>query len=427
LTETRPSLYNEKKALSVGKGTFMLKLYNTFGRRFEPFRTDGKKQATIFTCGPSVYQRAHIGNFRTFLFEDILVRYLAYSGWQVRRGIAVTDIEDKAVREAEKRGITVTRLTDANIVQFVREMKLLGMKIPEHMPRASACVDESVRIIRTLIRKGIAYEHGGNVYFDPLKVKGFGRLFGLDMKKWPKTKRRFHKDTYPGIQWNYGDFILWHGCEISEAACWDTEIGSGRPSWNVQDPSMVMKYFDGTLSAFCGGSDNLYRHHDYSLAILEAVRPYPMARFWMHGAHLFVNGQKMSKSKGNILYTDSLMKKGYTPREIRFFLMYGHYREKRNYADIVMQVTAQKLRDLRACVASIRKKAGKAGPADCGISRDLTAAFVSAMDNDMQVKDAFDSIRNILHDRDVKTLAPSKAAGIIRTLRKIDEVLQVIF
>ncbi len=405
----------------------MLKLFNTFGRRIEPFSMDVKKEVTIFTCGPSVYQRAHIGNFRTFLFEDILVRYLEYSGLRVRRGMAVTDIEDKAVTEAVRLGITVTRLTDANILQFVREMKLLGMKLPEHMPRASACVEESVRIIRMLIRKGIAYEYGCNVYFDPLKVKGFGKLFGLDMKRWPKKKRRFHKDTYPGIQWNYGDFILWHGCEISEAACWDTELGSGRPSWNVQDPSMVMKYFDGTLSAFCGGSDNLYRHHDYSLAILEAVRPCPMARFWMHGAHLFVNGQKMSKSKGNILYIDTLMKRGFTPKEIRFFLLYGHYRKKRNYSDIAMQAASQKLRDLRACIARIRRKAGKAGPADSAIARDITTAFVSAMDNDLQVKDAFDGIRMILQDIDAKTLATSKAAGIFRTLRKIDEVLQVLF
>ena len=405
----------------------MLKLYNTFGRSIEPFRTDRKRPVTIFTCGPSVYQRAHIGNFRTFLFEDILVRYLEFSGMRVRRGMAVTDIEDKAVTEADRRGITVTRLTDANILQFVREMKLLGMKIPEHMPRASACVDESVRIIRTLIQKGIAYEYGGNVYFDPLKVRGFGKLFGIDMKRWPKRTRRFHKDTYPGIQWNYGDFILWHGCEISEAACWDTELGSGRPSWNVQDPSMVMKYFDGTLSAFCGGSDNLYRHHDYSLAILEAVRPCPMARFWMHGAHLFVNGQKMSKSKGNILYTDTLMKKGYTPKEIRFFLLYGHYRKKKNYSNIAMQVTAQKLRDLRTCIAVARKKAGKTVPADSAMAGDLTASFVAAMDNDMQVKDAIDGIRGILQDIDVKTLASSTAAGIVGTLRRIDEVLQVLF
>ncbi len=140
----------------------------------------------------------------------------------------------------------------------------------------------------------------------PLKFPGFGKLFGLDMSKWPKKKVRFHKDTYPGVQWNLGDFILWHGYKDGEKAYWDTGIGRGRPSWNIQDPAMVSRYFDETLSVYCGGIDNLYRHHDYTLAILESIRPYPMARFWLHCHHLLVNGRKMSKSRGNIYYTDML-------------------------------------------------------------------------------------------------------------------------
>ncbi len=405
----------------------MLRLFNTFGRRLEPFRTADNKRATIFTCGPSVYQRAHIGNFRTFLFEDILVRYLEYSGFTVERGMAVTDIEDKAIKEAEKHKTSVKKLTDRNIAQFIKELKLLNMKVPHYMPRASECVDESVAIITKLIEKKIAYYHGGNIYFDPLKVRGFGKLFGLDMSKWPKKKRRFHKDTYPGIQWNYGDFILWHGCEISEKACWNTDLGEGRPSWNVQDPSMVLRHFRGTLSAFCGGIDNLYRHHDYSLAILEAIKPYPMSRFWMHGAHLFVDGQKMSKSKGNILYTDMLMKKGFSPQEIRFFLMYSHYRKKLNYSDKAMEAAAQRLRDFRKCVKLIKKKAGSARPEDSQISSSFETAFIFSMDNDMSIKPAFDAMQVLLKKIDLSTISAAHAAGIIRTLKKIDGVLQVIF
>jgi len=405
----------------------MLRLFNTFGRKLEPFRTVTNKFATIFTCGPSVYQRAHIGNFRTFLFEDILVRYLEYSGYEVERGMAITDIEDKAIKEAEKRKTSVNELTDRNISQFIKELKLLHMKVPHYMPRASECVNESVGIIKKLIEKKIAYSHNGNIYFDPLKVRSFGKLFGLDMSKWPKKKRRFHKDTYPGIQWNYGDFILWHGCEISEKACWNTELGEGRPSWNVQDPSMVLRHFSGTLSAFCGGIDNLYRHHDYSLAILESIKPYPMARFWMHGAHLFVNNQKMSKTKGNILYTDMLIKKGYSPQEIRFFLMYSHYLKKLNYSDKAMEAAAQKLRDFRDRVKLLGKKAGSSRPADSQISGSLTTAFVSSMDNDMGVKPAFDAMQETLNKIDISSMTATNAAGIIRALKKIDEVLQVIF
>jgi len=405
----------------------MFKLFNTYGRKIEPFRVVNKKRVTIFTCGPSVYQRAHIGNFRTFLFEDILVRYLEYSGFTVEHGMAVTDIEDKAIKEAEKRRTSVKELTDKNISQFIKELKLLHMKVPQYMPKASDCVAESVGIIKKLIEIKIAYSHGGNIYFDPLKVRGFGKLFGLDMSKWPKKKRRFHKDTYPGIQWNYGDFILWHGCEISEKACWDTELGEGRPSWNVQDPSMVLKHFKGTLSVFCGGIDNLYRHHDYSLAILESIKPYPMSRFWLHGAHLFVDGQKMSKSKGTILYTDMLIRKGYSPQEIRFFLMYGHYRKKLNYSDNAMEAAAERLRDFRVRVSAVRKKAGAARPAESPISKDLKTSFISAMDNDMSLKPAFDNMLNVLKEVDLLSLSTPHAAGIIWTLKKIDEVLQVIF
>jgi cysteinyl-tRNA synthetase len=172
-------------------------------------------------------------------------------------------------------------------------MELLRIKIPDYLPRASEAVDEAAEIIGDLLRRGIAYRHGGNIYFDPLTFPGFGAIYGLDMSRWPSRRRRFHKDTYPGIQWNLGDFILWHGYKPGDTLSWETPIGRGRPSWNVQDPAMIIKYFHETLSIYCGGYDNLFRHHDYLKAILESVRPYPMARFWLHGHHLYIEGQKM--------------------------------------------------------------------------------------------------------------------------------------
>ena len=240
-------------------------------------------------------------------------------------------------------------------------MKALEMKIPDYLPKASECVNEAVKIIERLLTLKIAYWHNGNVYFDPLKFPGFGKLYGLDMSRWPSTTKRFHKDTYPGMQWNLGDFILWHGYRTGDAHYWDTRIGRGRPSWNVQDPSMISSHFHETLSIYCGGIDNLYRHHDYTLAIVESVRPYPMARYWLHCEHLYMNGQKMSKSRGNIVYVDSLRERGYTLSEIRFFLIYGHYREKLHYSEL-MRETADKLRNFKTKVKDIeRKSAGKPG------------------------------------------------------------------
>ncbi len=275
----------------------MLHLYNSMGKRLQVFRPVNPEVVNIFTCGPSVYQQAHIGNFRTFIFEDVLVKYLEYSGYRVRRGMNFTDIEDKAVVEAGKRHTTVKRLTEENIKSFLNEMSLLKIKKPDYLPRASRSVGEAVNIIQRLVTRRVAYWHRGDVYFDPLKFKGFGKIYGLDMSRWPKTKRRFSKDTYPGMRWNLGDFILWHGRKEGEKDYWKTPIGEGRPAWNIQDASMVNRYFHETLSIYCGGIDNLIRHHDYTRAILESVRPYAMARYWLHCQHLFVQGQKMSKSK----------------------------------------------------------------------------------------------------------------------------------
>ncbi|GAB4486506.1 MAG: cysteine--tRNA ligase [Thermodesulfovibrionales bacterium] len=404
----------------------MLRLYNTLSRRIEPFRP-AHTPVGVFTCGPSVYQRAHIGNWRTFLFEDILVRYLEYRGYRVKRGMNITDIEDKAVAEAKKRRTTVQKLTDRNIRQFLREMRRLRMQTPDYLPRASEHVLSAVKLIQMLLRKKVAYWHGGNVYFDPLRFTGFGKLYGLDMKRWPKKLRRFHRDTYPGIQWNLGDFILWHGRRQCDTDCWDTEIGPGRPSWNIQDASMISDFFDRTLSVYCGGIDNLYRHHDYSIAILESVRPYPMARYWLHGGHLFVDGRKMSKSLGNIIHADDLAARGFSYHEIRYFLMSRHYREKLNFTDAAMRNAALRLRALRRLAGRIRKMAGAARPQQSRFADEVRAAFEQGMDNDLNAPEAVNRMSAVLRNHDISELSAAEAAGVVTAIRDADHVLQVLF
>ena len=411
----------------------MLRLLNTLGKRIKTFHPVNKNVVTIFTCGPSVYQRAHIGNFRTFLFEDILTRYLIFSGYTVKTGMNFTDIEDKAIKEAEKRKTTVKRLTEKNIKEFIQEMKLLKMEIPDYLPKSSESIDEAVEIIEHLLKCNIAYWYKGNIYFDPLKFSGFGKLYGLNMSKWPSRKRRFHKDTYPGMQWNLGDFILWHGYKEGDKYYWNTEIGKGRPSWNIQDPSMISKHFNETLSIYCGGIDNLFRHHDYTLAILESVRPYPMARFWLHCHHLYVNGHKMSKSKGNILYTDMLQSLGYNITEIRLFLIYGHYRERINYSYENMRIAVDKLRTFKKLVKTIEEKSQEIIPPHPPLVKggwgdyQLKRTFSENMDNDLDVKGAFDGLYKTVSGIKIEELQPGEASGIIRTLKEIDQVFKVIF
>lgn len=405
----------------------MLHLYNSMGKRLQIFRPVNREVVNIFTCGPSVYQRAHIGNFRTFIFEDVLVKYLEYSGCKVKRGMNFTDIEDKAVLEAEERHMTVRHLTEENIKSFLDEMSLLKIKKPDYLPRASRSVGESAKIIKDLIARGAAYWYRGDAYFDPLKFKGFGKIYGLDMSRWPKTKRRFSKDTYPGMRWNLGDFILWHGREVGERDYWKTSIGEGRPAWNIQDASMVNRYFHETLSIYCGGIDNLVRHHDYTLAILESVRPYAMARYWLHCQHLFVQGHKMSKSKGNICYTDTLLADGYSPAEIRFFLIANHYRKRINYTERNMRRAKEKLLELRSLTHGIAQRASAkpAGRSQAGVR--LRNAFVRHMDNDLRVGEAIAAVRSLLSVIKPEALKPGEAADILSALKEMDKVLNVLF
>ncbi len=404
----------------------MLRLYNSLGKKIQAFRPVNPDVVNVFTCGPSVYQRAHIGNFRTFLFEDVLVKYLEFSGYRVKRGMNFTDIEDKAVAEARKEHTSLKSLTEKNIRDFLKESALLKMKRPDYLPRATGSIGEAVRIIEILLKKGRAYWYGGDVYFDPLKYPGFGKLYGLDMSKWPKAKRRFSRDTYPGMRWNLGDFILWHGCREKEIECWDTGIGPGRPAWNIQDASMVNRYFNETLSIYCGGIDNLIRHHDYTLAILESVRPYPMSRFWLHCQHLYVNGRKMSKSLGNIIYTEDLLNRGCTPAEIRFFLICNHYRDRVNFSENNMRGAVSSLKNLRGRAAAIAERAGRAR-ADLSKAGRLIDGFAREMDGDLNVKAACDHLIADLTRMERENLSPPAAAGIASALKKIDRVLGVIF
>lgn len=410
-----------------------MRIFNSMGKKLEEFTPVSRKETTIFTCGPSVYQRAHIGNFRTFLFEDIVVRYLEYSGHNVKRGMNYTDVEDKAVREAYKRGITVPELTSVNIREFQKEMRQLGMKIPDYFPRASENVDNALEILEILLQKGIAYRHGINYYFDPLKFPGFGKLYGLDMRQWPKRRKRFHLDTYPGMRWNLGDFILWHGCRALDVVCWDAPLGRGRPSWNIQDQAMILPYFHETLSIYMGGIDNMVRHHDYIIAVLESVRPYPVARFWLHCHHLFVEGRKMSKSLGNILYTNDVLAKGFSARELRFFLIYNHYRGKVNFTWDGMAEAAGLLRQTRSLVrrAAAGFRTGKTPrPAGKGAAQwagELRAAFRAGMDNDLNVRQAFDGMKAVLDKAAQARPGSGECTGLESALREIDSVLGVLF
>jgi cysteinyl-tRNA synthetase len=410
----------------------MLQLHNSLTQKTEPFQPQEDKLVKMYTCGPSTYQPAHIGNYRTFLFEDILQRYMEYLGYKVTRLMTLTDVEDKAVAQSKKENLTIEQLTEKNEAVFFGDFKLLKIKPPDFAKRASTAVDQAVKLIEQLTQKGIAYwytfEGAKNSYFDPLKFKDFGKLAHLDMTKWPKEKRRFHKDTYPGTPWNMGDFVLWHGCQPNDVCC-ETLFGLGRPAWNVQDAAIVTKHLGFSIDVACGGIDNLVRHHDYTLAIAEAVSGVPFSRFWLHGEHLLINGEKMSKSLGNVIYPKDLTAKGYSGQHIRFFLTYAPYREKLNFTWDKLAETTQKLIELKRMVDEIKQtKPETSSPETVELAQKIVWDFEEKMNCDLDVKDAFDCVyENVAKLHEMReALSIEDINALMQNLQKVDAVLQCL-
>jgi cysteinyl-tRNA synthetase len=328
----------------------------------------------------------------------------------------------------------VEELTRKNEAVFFKDFELLKIKKPDYPVRASTAVDQAVNLISTLMEKGTAYFYNymdaKNVYFDPLKFKGFGKLAHLDMSKWPKKKRRFHKDTYPGTPWNLGDFVLWHGCNQNDDVCYLTQIGNGRPAWNIQDAAIVTKYLGFTVDVGCGGIDNLVRHHDYTLAVAEAVSGKQFSRYWLHGGHLFVEGKKMSKSKGNVCYPSDLVAKGFSGGQLRFFLIYRPYRKKLNFTFEKIAETTQKLDSFKRMVTDLQQtKHTNQTEKYQSLTSKITADFEDQMNNDLDVKSAFDSLQETV--RELYEMRESLGALDVKNtmtgLRRVDSVLQCIF
>jgi len=416
----------------------LLKLYNSLTQKLEVFKPIEDEKVKMVTCGPSIYQLPHIGNYRTFVFEDILHRYLEYIGYTVERVLTITDVEDKALIEAEKQNISLKKLTDQNVNHFISDLKKLKVKLPDFIQRSSYIVVQAANLIENLLKKGYAYwyVHDGrrNVYFDPLKFDGFGKLFRLDMSKWPKKKIRFHKDTYPGTRWNRGDFILWHGYKEGDKVYWDTKIGKGRPSWNIQDPSMLPKKFDFKVDIWCSGIDSTFRHHDYIIAIVESITGKPVVNYWLHAAHLFFEGEKMSKRKGNIKYPQDLLETECIWNHIRFFFIYGHYRQKLDFAFKKYSCICELLKSFRLLVKKLDANTNNEIESSIKAKKlvvQLTKNFEEHMNNDLHVKEAFNSLYNTVESlvalKETHKLSNEDSREAIKKLKSMDYVLKTLF
>jgi cysteinyl-tRNA synthetase len=290
-----------------------------------------------------------------------------------------------------------------------------------------------VELIRMLLDKGHAYRYRGSVFFDPLTFPDFGKLFGLDLSKWPKKRVRFWRDTYPGKRWNLGDFILWHAAkrDESDAFVWDTALGRGRPAWNIQDPAMISQHLGYELDICCGGVDNLYRHHDYNIAVMEAISGKELAPCWLHGEHLLVRGAKMSKSKGNIIYPEDMFRDGVGPQELRFYLLSVHYRRTMSLTDRRLDKARERWARLQNAIRSLRDRAGDAD-ADTGAEsarrlEEMRLSVERHLNDDLDVPGAVEALesdlRELARESESGRISPGDCAQALRELERIDGVL----
>ena len=307
-----------------------LKFYNSMTRQIEPFKTLNPGEVGMYTCGPTVYNYAHIGNFRAYLFEDFLRRTLEFAGNQVKQVMNLTDVDDKTIRGSQAAGQALKAYTKPYIEAFFADLKTLNVEPAAVYPAATDHIPEMLNLISALFDKGIAYKSDdGSVYFSVSKYENYGKLAHIDREAM-RSGVRINADEYE--KEGVGDFALWKGWDEKDGdVVWDAPWGKGRPGWHLECSAMSMKYLGESFDLHTGGIDNLFPHHENEIAQAEAVTGKPFVHTWMHCAHLRVNGQKMSKSLGNFFTLRDLQEKGYTGREIRYVLLNAHYRQGLNF------------------------------------------------------------------------------------------------
>ncbi|HEX9945585.1 MAG TPA: cysteine--tRNA ligase [Thermoanaerobaculia bacterium] len=317
-----------------------LVLFNTLGRKLEPFRPVVAGEARIYTCGPTVYNDPHIGNLRTFLFQDLLRRSLRYLGYRVTQVMNLTDVDDKTILGAHQAGVPLREYTEPFIRTFLRDLEALHIERVERFPRATEHVPEMIDLIAKLVEKGYAYQSDGSVFFSIARDDDYGRLSGFDLDQ-ARQGERVASDEY-GKE-DVRDFVLWKAAKPDEPA-WDSPWGPGRPGWHVECSAMSMKYLGETFDLHCGGVDLIFPHHENELAQSESATGKPFVRTWLHGEHLMVDGQKMSKSLGNQYTLPDLLARGCSPRALRYLFLSVHYRQKLNFTFESLEGAAGALR-----------------------------------------------------------------------------------
>jgi len=411
----------------------MLRFFNTLGRRLEKFIPLDPPTVRMYTCGPTVYDYAHIGNFRAYVWEDLLKRYLKFKGYKVIHVMNITDVDDKTIKGAREAGISLDEYTRKYKEAFFEDLDTLNIDRADFYPEATKHIDDMVALIQKLLEKGYAYYgEDGCIYYSISKFKDYGKLSGKRPDKLIAGARISH-DEYDKELW--ADFALWKAWTPEDGDIyWDTPLGRGRPGWHIECSAMSMKYLGETFDIHTGGEDNLFPHHENEIAQSEAATGKPFVRYWLHCAHLIVEGKKMSKSLGNYYTLRDLLEKSYKPMAIRYLLLSTHYRQKLNFTFEGIKAAESAIDRLREFRDMLEEYAAKnipgTDPKVTEALKDGLEGFERAMDDDLNISPAlasiFEMVRTINKISAERGITGADADKGLDILRRINSVLGVL-
>lgn len=405
--------------------------YNSLTRTKEPVNPIEPGHVKMYTCGPTVYNFAHIGNFRAYTFEDVLRRTLAFNGYRVTQVMNLTDIDDKTIRGSKAAGVPLKTFTAPFIRAFFDDLTALNIQKAEVYPAATDHIPEMVALIEKLFACGLAYQsEDGSVYFSVSKFPGYGKLAHLDLSGL-RAGARVAQDEYE--KESYGDFALWKAWDANDGdVAWHSPWGRGRPGWHLECSAMSMKYLGETFDIHTGGIDNLFPHHENEIAQAEGATGKPFVHLWMHCAHLRVNGEKMSKSLGNFFTLRDLIDKGWSGREIRYVLINGHYRQALNFTFDALEAARSSLARVDECVTALIERAGsvQAGGVLPEWAEEARTAFAEGIGDDLNLPEAFAALFALVRESNTAlqqpALSPQAAADVLAVFDAMDSVLGVI-
>jgi cysteinyl-tRNA synthetase len=417
-----------------------LHVYNTASRSLEPFEPLEPARVGVYACGPTVYRPPHIGNFRTFLFNDLLHRYLEWKGYDVRFVMNLTDVEDKIIAAAAQQGVPIDAITAPVTDAFFADLHTLGIRAADLYPRATEYMPQMVELIRRLFDRGHAYHAGGSVYFDISSFPNYGRLSRADLVDTRPGAGLAARERTDADEYDKGDardFALWKGArDVDRAvgAAWDTPWGSGRPGWHLECSAMSIAELGETFDIHTGGEDLIFPHHEDEIAQSEGATGRPFVRYWLHVKHLLVDGEKMSKSKGNDYRLADLLERGHQAAAIRYLFLGAHYRNELNFTfDGLVDARAalQRLLDFADRLVAMPSDDDAAPTGLAELAAAAIAAFETAMDEDLNTPNALGALFRFVRDANAaldrtRAVRPAELEATHRTLDRIDDALGIL-